>query len=196
MSGWGAELAPHVFRWGAVHNFAKGGATTESFREEGLWDQLLDEAGHGDLALIQFGHNDQKHTHLAADVGYSANLLRMIGELADKGVKAVLCTPVERRNFKDGVQTATLAAYAAAVRAVGLTSRVEVIDLNAWTTMLYTNEGERGSIAYFTHLEAGNHAHWSEGLEDNTHFSQKGAVAVAGQVARELFRIGGAALPA
>jgi hypothetical protein len=35
MSGWGAHLAPEVYSWGAVHNFAKGGATTESFRRRG-----------------------------------------------------------------------------------------------------------------------------------------------------------------
>ena len=29
MSGWGAVLPPLVWRWAAVHNLAKGGATTE-----------------------------------------------------------------------------------------------------------------------------------------------------------------------
>jgi lysophospholipase L1-like esterase len=41
MSGWGAQLPRHVYTWAAVHNLAKGGASTESFREEGLWEQLL-----------------------------------------------------------------------------------------------------------------------------------------------------------
>jgi len=69
MTGWGAHLAPHLYNWGAVYNFAKGGATTEAFRREGLWDSLLQQAGEGDLVLVQFGHNDQKYPHLAARTG-------------------------------------------------------------------------------------------------------------------------------
>ncbi|MET3771945.1 GDSL-type esterase/lipase family protein [Arthrobacter nitrophenolicus] len=78
MSGWGGRLAPLTHTWAAVHNFAKGGASTESFRDEGLWDSLLAEAGEGDLVLIQFGHNDQKKPHLAARTGYAANLRTMV----------------------------------------------------------------------------------------------------------------------
>ena len=85
MSGWGAHLAPEVYSWGAVHNFAKGGATTESFREEGLWYELLHQAVSGDVVLIQFGHNDQKRGHLAARGGYADNLRRMVARCPGQG---------------------------------------------------------------------------------------------------------------
>lgn len=81
MNGWGAHLAAEVYSWAAVYNYAKGGASTESFREEGLWAALLAEAGKGDLVLIQFGHNDQKRPHLAARTGYAANLRTMLAEV-------------------------------------------------------------------------------------------------------------------
>src|SRR6476661_362395 len=45
MSGWGAQLPPHTYRWGSVHNFAKGGASTESFRDEGRWADLRTMVG-------------------------------------------------------------------------------------------------------------------------------------------------------
>lgn len=186
MSGWGAELAPLVFQWGAVHNFAKGGATTESFRAEGLWRQLLEMAGPQDIVLLQFGHNDQKLLHLAAAKGYTDNLERMIGEVHEVGALAILCTSVERRNFIDGTQRSTLADYAQAVRDVSAREGVPLIDLNGWTSELYQSAGEEGSIGYFTHIIAGEHAHWPDGLEDNTHFSRTGAAAVASRVAEEL----------
>ncbi|MFC8304483.1 rhamnogalacturonan acetylesterase [Specibacter sp. NPDC057265] len=186
MSGWGAELAPLVYQWGAVHNLAKGGASTGSFRDEGLWGQLLELAGPGDVVLLQFGHNDQKLPHLAAGTGYTANLERMLEEVHAVGAQAVLCTSVERRNFIAGAQTPTLADYAQAVRGLSARRGVPLIDLNLWTTELYRNAGEAGSIAYFTHLGAGEHAHWPEGLADNTHFSRTGAAAVAGKVAEAL----------
>lgn len=196
MSGWGAELAPQVYGWAAVHNFAKGGASTESFREEGLWEKLLDTASPRDAVLLQFGHNDQKLSHLAAETGYSANLGRMIAEARGVGAQPILCTSVERRNFIDGVQRATLSDYAQAVRTLAARFDAPVIDLASWTTELYARAGESGSVRYFTHLRAGEHAHWPEGLADNTHFSRTGAVAVAAHVAGELSRICKEAVPA
>src|SRR3978361_2233116 len=37
-------------------NMAKGGSSTKTFRQQGLWDQSL--ATRPDYMLIQFGHND------------------------------------------------------------------------------------------------------------------------------------------
>lgn len=195
MSGWGAKLAPLTSTWAAVHNFAKGGASTESFREEGLWGSLLADAGEGDLVLIQFGHNDQKKQHLAARTGYAANLRTMVGEVRDRGAAAVLCTSVERRHFldtpsSDAVLDETLEDYPEVVREIALELGVPLIDLNAWTRSLYAGLGRGASMSLFCHFAPGEHAHWPAGLTDNTHFSQKGATLVAGEVARQLARLG------
>lgn len=186
MSGWGAELAPLVYQWAAVYNFAKGGASTESFRLEGLWDALLERTEPGDAVLMQFGHNDQKQHHLAAVTGYSSNLEHMISEVHAVGARPIVCTPVERRNFRDGVQRATLADYAKAAVDVAQREGVPLIDLSAWTTQLYSAAGEGQSCEYFTHIEPATHAFWHEGLKDDTHFSRAGAAVVAARVASEL----------
>jgi lysophospholipase L1-like esterase len=195
MSGWGAKLPPLAFSWAAVHNFAKGGASTGSFRGEGLWGNLLAEAGEGDLVVIQFGHNDQKQQHLAARTGYAANLRAMVGEVRDLGAAPVLCTPVERRHFldapsSDAVLAETLEDYPEVVREIARGLAVPLIDLNAWTRCLYAGLGRGGSMSLFCHFAPGEHAHWPGGLADNTHFSQKGAALVAGEVARQLGRLG------
>jgi len=202
MSGWGAQLAPHVYRRAAVHNFAKGGASTGSFREEGLWTALLAEAGEGDLVLIQFGHNDQKKQHLAARTGYAANLRTMVGEVRALGAAPVLCTSVERRHFRDAPSSSagmgdvleeSLEDYPEVVRELGLELGVPVIDLNAWTRELYVRLGREGSVALFCHFAPGEHAYWPDGLADNTHFSHEGAAVVAEHVAAELAELGLAA---
>lgn len=195
MSGWGAHLPPLTYRWGAVHNFAKGGASTESFRDDGLWAALLAEAGEGDAVLIQFGHNDQKKQHLAARTGYAANLRAMVGEVRDRGAAAVLCTSVERRHFldapsSDAVLAESLEDYPEVVRELGLELAVPVVDLNAWTRRLYRRLGPDRSRELFCHFGPGEHAHWPGGLADNTHFSQSGAALVAGEVARQLGSLG------
>jgi lysophospholipase L1-like esterase len=195
MSGWGARLAPHTYAWAAVHNFAKGGASTESFRDEGLWGNLLAEAGAGDVVLIQFGHNDQKKQHLAARTGYAANLRTMVGEVRNGGAVPVLCTPVERRHFpdapsSDAVLEESLEDYPEVVREIGLELAVPVMDLNGWTRCLYRGLGRESSKSLFCHFSPGEHANWPHGLADNTHFSQKGAALVAGEVVRQLARLG------
>ena len=195
MSGWGARLAPLTYAWGAVYNFAKGGASTESFRAEGLWTDLLAEAGAGDLVLIQFGHNDQKKQHLAARTGYAANLRTLVAEVRALGAAPVLCTPVERRHFldapsSDAVLEESLEDYPEVVRELGLELGVPVMDLNAWTRDLYLRLGRDGSRGLFCHFGPGEHAHWPDGLADDTHFSQQGAALVAGEVAGQLGGLG------
>ena len=41
-----------------VVNRARGGRSSRTFITEGLWDHLLADMKHGDIVLIQFGHND------------------------------------------------------------------------------------------------------------------------------------------
>jgi lysophospholipase L1-like esterase len=195
MSGWGARLAPLTWTWGAVHNFAKGGASTESFRAEGLWADLLAEAGAGDLVTIQFGHNDQKKQHLAARTGYAANLRTMVAEVRSAGAVPVLCTPVERRHFlagppSDAVLEESLEDYPDVVRELGMDLGAAVIDLNAWTRSVYLRLGREDSRDLFCHFAPGEHAHWPDGLADDTHFSQRGAALVAGEVAEQLVQLG------
>lgn len=189
MSGWGAHLPRHVYPWGAVHNFAKGGATSESFRDEGLWEELLGQAGDGDLVLIQFGHNDQKRGHLSARTGYAANLRTMVAEVRAKGARAILCTSVERRHFLNGAGLElehSLEDYPEVVRELAAELGTGLIDLNAWTRALYAELGDEASKDLFCHFGSGEHAHWPDGLADDTHFSEHGARLVAGQVAERL----------
>lgn len=196
MSGWGAHLgAALTARCAAdgpaaaplhVVDLAKNGATTESHRLEGLWAAVLDAVAPGDLVLLQFGHNDQKHEHLAAWGGYTANLIRMIAEVRDRGAHPVLCTPVARRHFADGKLLRTHGEHPAAVFALAETFDVPLLDLQARTRELIRTYGEEPSRQLFTQLPAGRSHLYPEGIEDNTHFSIEGAIAVAEIVAELL----------
>lgn len=196
MSGWGAHLgAALTARCAAggasasplhVVDLAKNGATTESHRVEGLWAAVLDAAAHGDLVLLQFGHNDQKHDHLAAWDGYTANLTRMIAELRELGAHPVLCTPVARRHYADGKLLRTHGEHPAAVCALAADLSVPLLDLQARTRGLIEDLGEEPSRRLFTQLSVGQSRLYPDGIEDNTHFSIEGAIAVAEIVAELL----------
>ncbi len=81
---------------------AKGGASTKTFREQGLWERSLETKP--DYMLIQFGHNDMEtKEHLPRQVSmaeYEANLRRYVTEARAAGIKPVLVTPLSRRYFE------------------------------------------------------------------------------------------------
>lgn len=203
MSGWGAHLGAALTARCAlldagaaadgavatplhVIDLAKNGATTESHRTEGLWAAVLDAAAPGDLVLLQFGHNDQKHEHLAAWEGYTENLSRMIAEVRELGAHPVLCTPVARRHYAGGKLLRTHGEHPTAVLALSETFDVPLLELQTHTRALITALGEEPSRQLFTQLPAGASELYPEGIEDNTHFSIDGAIAVAEIVAELL----------
>lgn len=186
--GWGDELAGHFEE--PVRNFAVGGATTRSFREEGHWDRLTAELRPGDTVVIQFGHNDQKDPdQLAAEGGYRTRLTEFIAETRAAEALPVLATSVERRMFDEaGALRHSHGPYPAAVRTLGRELDVPVIDLTAFTRWLYPWLGEEASAALFVHgAAAARGIEVDEALsKDNTHFTTAGAAAVAAYVAEAL----------
>ncbi|MDQ2665555.1 MAG: GDSL-type esterase/lipase family protein, partial [Gemmatimonadota bacterium] len=57
--GWGVPFADY-FDTSKVNvvNRARGGRSSRTFITEGLWDKLIADVKHGDVVLIEFGHND------------------------------------------------------------------------------------------------------------------------------------------
>lgn len=120
-------------------NMAKGGASTKTFREQGLWQQSLETKP--DYMLIQFGHNDEETAdHLPRQTTmaeYEANLRRFVNEARGAGIQPVLVTPLTRRYFgADGKIHSDLTAHAETMKKVAAEMKVPLIDL------------QRDSIAY------------------------------------------------
>lgn len=95
--GWGYGFLSYVQSPADGINPAKGGATTVSFRAQGLWDQALqavrDNAADFDpIVTIQFGHNDQKAEANISNEQFRENLITMGNEVKEAGG-----TPVRMR---------------------------------------------------------------------------------------------------
>ena len=57
--GWGEVIAQHFDTDRIdIHNRAIAGRSSRTFRLEGRWEKVLQEAKPGDFVMIQFGHND------------------------------------------------------------------------------------------------------------------------------------------
>ena len=181
--GWGQYFfadSPHF----TVLNRAKSGASTKTFREEGLWDEVLQL--RPDWVLMQFGHNDS-HAATApestrANGDYAENLRRFVADLRAIHAQAVLVTPVRRFVFGPDNRliedASALSAYAAAMRAVGCETGVPVADLFAASTRFFERLGPAASDALSP----------APG-EDFSHFNETGARAVAALVEAELAQV-------
>lgn len=115
-------------------NMAKGGASTKTYREQGLWDRGL--ATKPDYMLIQFGHNDEETSeHLERQTSmseYEENLRRFVDEARADGVKPVLVTPLTRRYYEpDGKIHSDLLAHAETMKRVAKEMNVPLIDLQS-----------------------------------------------------------------
>ncbi len=85
-TGWGM---PFVYFWDStvnIENLAKNGRSTSSFRNEGLWQIVLDKATEGDYVFIQFGHNDEVSTKktYTTEVEFKNNLKQYVAEARRK----------------------------------------------------------------------------------------------------------------
>ncbi|MCP3734751.1 rhamnogalacturonan acetylesterase [Sphingomonas sp. RP10(2022)] len=185
-SGWGTMLrcaVPGV----TVENRAIGGRSTNSFIREGRLDAIARDLRKGDTLLIQFGHNDasvDKPERYTTVEQYKANLDRFLAVARAAGAKAVILTPVARRDFKDGVEQPSFPAYADAARAVAKATHTPLIDLGKASQAMVQAAGPDAAKAYYLHYEgAAGAPGYPKGVADDTHFSELGARRVADLVA-------------
>lgn len=190
-TGWGM---PFVYFWDStvqIVDLAKNGRSTSSFRNEGLWQKVIDSVQEGDYVFIQFGHNDEVPTKktYTTEVEFKNNLTRYVSETRSKKAIPVLLTPMARRSFDStGKIRGTHDIYAQIIRDVAREQLVVVLDMDPLTQSLYQQFGVEKSKLLFNHLLAGDHPNYPEGKEDNTHFSELGARLVAQLVLKEIRR--------
>lgn len=175
LTGWGQVFHEFFGPEVTILNRALSGRSSKSFLAEGAWKKALTDKP--DYVFIQFGHNDQpgkgdRATDPNGD--FRDNLRRYIRETREARATPILVTPVARRTFQDGKAVTTLTPYAEATLAVASEEKTVVIDLHRASLALYEELGDAAS------------ADFSPSVSDRTHFSRKGARAMAKLVAEEL----------
>jgi lysophospholipase L1-like esterase len=172
-------------------NMAKGGASTKTFREQGLWARAL--ASQPDYMVIQFGHNDmetpehlERQTTMAQ---YEQNLRDFVTEARAAGIRPVLVTPLTRRYFEsDGKIHSDLLAHAATTKRVAAEMHVPLIDLESESIAYLDRAGEaEGLTLGITKKDATGNT-----VPDKTHLNWKGSYVFGRMVAVDL----GKAVPA
>jgi lysophospholipase L1-like esterase len=168
--GWGEPLAELLDPAQVnVCNRAIGGTSSRTYRTSGHWAKTLGLMKPGDVLLIQFGHNDggalndrSRARGTLAGTGaecvdirnlltgkhetvctYGAYLRRYVAEARDAGVRAGLCSPVPRKQWKDGRVLRLGETYALWARQVSAELGVPFVDLNERIALRYEALGEQ-----------------------------------------------------
>jgi lysophospholipase L1-like esterase len=191
--GWGQLFREFVKPTARVENDAVNGRSTKSFIEEGRWQKVVDALKPGDWVIIQFGHNDEKSEdptrYTRPDVEYRQNLERFVREARAGGGHPVLATSVVRRRWsEDGKLVDTHGEYPNIVRKVAEEQKVPHLDMQKLTAELETSHDVEGSKKLHLWFAPGEHPGLPKGLQDDTHYSEMGARAVAKLAAREIIR--------
>jgi len=182
--GWG-QVFPLLFDDGVVvENHARNGRSTRSFINEGRWQAVLERLQAGDYVFIQFGHNDSKKDdtsrYAEAHTDYKSNLLRFVKDVRAKDATPVLLTPVNRRKFDNlGKPVDLHGDYPIVVRELAAEQNIPLIDLHKSSMQLLVKLGADESKNIFLWIKPDLYTAMRAGKEDNTHFTEFGALKIA-----------------
>ncbi len=182
--GWGQLFRGLLKEPQRLLNHAANGRSTKRFIDEGRWDHLLSQLAPGDFVVLQFGHNDARiddpARYAPARGAYQDNLRRFVREVRARGATPWLATPLMRRQFDAGGRLVdTHGDYPAAMRAVAAELQVPLLDLHAASAALLQGLGPEASKPLFMWIAPGEYAALPESRQDNTHFTERGALAMA-----------------
>ena len=189
MAGWGQKIGRLLGSNFAVENKAIGGRSTRSYYREGRLEEVLLSIKPGDLALIQFGHNDGSHNR---EEGYvnNADYEMLLVDYYIKGVKQrsgipVIVTPVPRHGFHPA---GTDDSYVASAKKAARLGGAFLIDAHNLALAHYNSipgtEAERQFVLDSYYILD------KKGGSDHTHFTKAGAAKMAEIIYSELARLG------
>ena len=182
MMGWGQRLQSLLRENAYVENCAVNGRSSKSFVAEKRLNFIELCLRKGDKLIVSFSHNDEKpdperSTH--PRVTFPEYLGMYIDAARRQGAEPILATPIARRLFNEaGRLVPTHGAYPDAMRDLAVYRGVRLIDLEKATMRLVQAAGEEGSKRIYCHVPAGG-KNYPDGLEDNSHLQEEGAVQIA-----------------
>ncbi len=182
-----------------IKNFARGGRSSRTFINEGLWQKVYEQIKEGDIILIQFGHNDGSPLNTGRERGtlkgtgndsvkvimestgkeevihsYGWYLRKYINDVKSKKAIPIIVTPVPRNRWYENNTKIVHDEYADWSKEVAIQEKIPFIDLNHQVSCEYEKTGKAMvDSLYFTKL-------------DGTHTSFEGAKLNAFYIAKSL----------
>ncbi|AIQ52156.1 rhamnogalacturonan acetylesterase [Paenibacillus sp. FSL R7-0331] len=192
-SGWGQMIGLYLNEGIAVANHARSGKSAKTFIQESRLLRIAKKIGKGDFLLLQFAHNDEKEKEEGEGpfTTYQQYLKEHVELARTAGAYPVLVAPMHRRFFEpDGSIRNTHGDYIEAMRQLAVREAVPFADLAGLSKTYFEELGEERTKDIFLWAEPGRYPNLPEGAQDNTHFSETGAIQIARLVAEAILQSG------
>ena len=179
--GWG-QIRPIFHGCHSSDESCKIGESTKSFIEEGKMNKRWKTIRRGDYLFVQFAHNDEKDNSGGTKpyTTYQEYLRVYIDGARLRGAQPVLVSPMHRRSFDEtGFIRDTHGAYIDAMRRVAVETRTPYLDLASKSKTLFERFSEEGTKRIFLWATPNEYPTLADGVQDNTHFSEFGAIEIA-----------------
>ncbi|NLB69933.1 MAG: hypothetical protein GX804_09700, partial [Lentisphaerae bacterium] len=205
--GWGSSFSQFFNDTISIANRARGGRSTRTFMQEGLWDKVCESLKPGDYVIMQFGHNDGgpiagefapgraargsipgngDESKEAIMPNGSTNIVHSYGwylrkfanDAKDKGAKPIIFSPIPRSLFRDGKVIRSASLRDWAKEAAEQVN-VPFLDVNSLIADCYDEMGEDAIKPLFA---------------DRSHTKPEGAALNAKCIARGIRDLPGSAL--
>lgn len=181
--GWGRAL-PSFFDTSRVIivNKARGGRSSRTFLNEGLWKEIVAQLKKGDFVLMQFGHNDgakpdaEKFRGSLKGTGdetqqvtrqdgtkeivhtYGWYIKKYIQDTRDKGAISIVFSQIPRNVWPNGKVERVAASYGKWAKEAAEETGAIFIDLNELVAKKYEEMGKEKVKAFFP----GDHTHTNQ----------------------------------
>lgn len=195
--GWGIPIEKYFDTTRInVINKARGGRSSRTFRNEGLWEEVKDSIQEGDFVLMQFGHNDggdvTKPKHRASLKGMSDSIQEVtkpdgskeevhtygwymkkyISEAKEKGATPIVFSHIPRNRWENGKVERVDDTYGKWAKEAAAQEDAFFIDLNDSIAHKYEEKGPEEVANFFP--------------KDHTHTNLEGAELNALTIAESL----------
>ncbi|MCH5257295.1 MAG: chitobiase/beta-hexosaminidase C-terminal domain-containing protein [Lachnospiraceae bacterium] len=198
--GYGTQIYNYLDETYTVRNLAISGRSSKSFLSETNYQTLLAGMKDGDVLVIGFGHNDEKddatrytnpNGNYTVEGSFAYTLYEnYVKEAQKKNTKVILCTPIVRRGTGKTLSNSEChitsdkpnypgGDYPKAIRELGSTLNIPVVDLTAATKKLYETLGPDETLYLHAWTGGLSDDEGNPGSVDNTHLNNYGAKRVA-----------------
>lgn len=183
--GWGQVFGDLFTDKINIENRAVGGRSAKKFDSEGRLEKIFDEIKPGDFLFVQFGINDgdkRFESRYSTFDEYKRILKERYIEGAKKhGAIPVLMTPSAAASWDEAENKFTYSrvGYAEATREVASETGCKFIDINKKMTDTYNNMDKDDVLSGYLICEPLESVADPIGLDDHSHFKEKGARRVA-----------------
>ncbi|XEC94550.1 fibronectin type III domain-containing protein [Paenibacillus tarimensis] len=183
-AGWGQMIQRFFTSDVTFDNQSIGGRSSKSFIVEGRLDNILRAIKPDDYFLIQFGHNDatiSRPERYASPADYKEYLRTYVTGTRQRGATPILVTPMGRRSYNSetGKFNVSFPEYVEKMKELAAEMDVALVDLSALSVAYYDSIGPEGTLSVFLHVPPNMYQAFPNGIADNTHFQEYGAIQLA-----------------